>query len=341
MGREAVDKKMPELIGPGGSLRMVDAVFKNGADAVYVGTLGFSRRHPDYELTHEEIKKASFIAKSYNKRLRVAINTDIEKSQFSAILRKIRDYARWGIYDFVVKTPELIELIKKEYPSLAIHASVGCNINSFEKLKFYKKLGVSQFVISTLLKDVPQIRIITEAAVKVGMKTEVLIYGNRCIRGVGGCRLYKRFGNYFKKIDLEDSDGTKTEKIMGDPDQGGICFRPCVYTENKMILKNFSRENLKMLKENKNIFFAATDEIPKYVDLKIDSLKIQGREYAVEIISKTVNFYRKLIDIYVEGTLTAEKMREIKYKLKELNKKRECIRRSLTSQLHRELLIAR
>lgn len=332
-------KKIPELLGPGGSLKMVEEVLKKGADTVYVGALGFSRRHPDYELTHEEIREASLIAKSYNKKLRVAINTDVEKSQFTIIMQKFRDYINWGIHDFIVKTSDLIKLINKNYPSIILHASVGCNINSFRKLNYYKKMGVSQFAVSTLLKEVSQIKRIKEEADKINMKTEVLIYGNRCIKGVGGCRLYKRFKNYFQEIPLRDTDGTETTKIMGDPDRGGICFRPCVYIDDARILKSFNKEDLRILEENKNIFFAITDDVSKYIDLRIDTLKIQGREYSSEIISEIVKVYRELLDDYIKGKLNTEKIEIIKHRLEELNKERENTRKSMTSQLH-EIMFA-
>ncbi len=328
-------KKIPELLGPAGSLEMVQEAFTKGADAVYVGALGFSRRHPDYELSHEEIKEASFIAKAQNKKLRVAINVDVDESQFFKIMTKIEDYIKWGVYDLVVKAPQLIKLIKERYPGINIHASVGCNINSFEKIAYYKNLGISQFVISTLLKEIVQIKKIKEEADKLNIKTEAIIYGNRCIKGVGGCRLYERFKDYFQEIDLEDSDGTKTVKTIGNPDRGGICFRPCIYTSDKMMLKKFDKMDLKILKENKNVFFSITDDIPDYIELGIDTLKIQGREYPVEIIGEIISTYREFIDSYCEGKVTVKLIEKIKHRFDELNKEREGIRKYMTSQLHK------
>jgi len=326
---------MPELMGPGGSLKMVEEVFREGADTVYVGALGFSRRHPDYELSHEQIKDASLIAKSYKKKLRVAVNTDIEESQFPVIIQKIEDYIKWGVYDFIIKTPQLMKLLRGKYPFVNIHASVGCNIDSFEKLEFYKKFGVCQFVMSTLLKETSQIGKMKEEADRIGINTEVLIYGNRCIRGVGGCQIYKRFKDYFQEIHLEDTDGTKITKIMGDPDRGGICFRPCIYTYDKMILRNFNKEDLKIIEENKNVFFSIIDDLPKYIELGINTLKIQGREYPEEIIGEIVKIYRELIESCVKEKLTIAKITVIKYRIEELNKEREKIRKVMTSQLHK------
>lgn len=269
----------------------------------------------------------------------MAVNTDIEESQLPVIMQKLGDYSKWGIQDFIVKTPQLMRLIKEKYPAAVIHASVGCNINTFEKLNYYKRLGVSQFVISTLLKEIPQIRKIKKEADRVNMKSEVLIYGNRCIKGVGGCRLYQRFRDYFQEINLEDTDGTRTTKIMGDPDKGGICFRPCIYTDDRTVLKSFKKEDLKVIKKNRNVFFAITDDIQKYIDLRIDTLKIQGREYPPEIIGRVVGLYRKLIDSHIQGELSVNKFEIIRHELEGLNKKRENIRKSMTSQLHKIMLV--
>jgi putative protease len=335
MKAEHMSGKRPDLLGPGGSLEMVEEVFKKGADVVYVGALGFSRRHSKYELTHEKIEEASLIAKFYNKKLRVAINTDIEKTKFCIILRKLNDYIDWGIHDFIIKTPALIKLIKKEYPFVIIHASIGCNINSLRKIDYYKKIGVSQFVVSTILRDVSEIKRIKEAADSLKMLTEILIYGNRCIRGVGGCRLYKRFKDFFQKINLEDSDGTKTTKIMGDPDKGGICFRPCIYVKDRLVLSKFNEKDLEILRKNKNDFIIVTDELPRYLELGIDTLKIQGREYPVKIISQIVKVYRQLIDSYCKRDLNDRRTLELKYRLKDLNNERENVRKRMTEQLHK------
>ena len=41
---------MAELLASGGSMEMVRAAFDNGADAVYVGATGWSRRRAEYEM---------------------------------------------------------------------------------------------------------------------------------------------------------------------------------------------------------------------------------------------------------------------------------------------------
>ena len=65
----------PELLAPGGSLEMARQAFLNGADSVYVGAKGWSRRTVEYELEDQEIEAITRLALSMGKGVRVALNT--------------------------------------------------------------------------------------------------------------------------------------------------------------------------------------------------------------------------------------------------------------------------
>ena len=73
---------MAELLASGGSMEMVRAAFDNGADAVYVGATGWSRRRSEYEMDDAAIVAAAEYARSSGKILRVAFNTLPASSEF-------------------------------------------------------------------------------------------------------------------------------------------------------------------------------------------------------------------------------------------------------------------
>jgi putative protease len=49
----------------------------------------------------------------------------------------------------------------------------------------------------------------------------------------------------------------------------------------------------------KNDAFFLLADIPHLIDLGVDCLKVQGREYAVPLVERMVRFYRDLIDTYL------------------------------------------
>ncbi|MBI4735479.1 MAG: U32 family peptidase, partial [candidate division NC10 bacterium] len=69
---------MVELLAPAGNLPMVEAVVANGANAIYVGPRGWSRRRDRYELPEEDVREAVLMAHAGGAKLRVAINTNMQ-----------------------------------------------------------------------------------------------------------------------------------------------------------------------------------------------------------------------------------------------------------------------
>jgi U32 family peptidase len=277
---------MAELLASGGSLEMVKAAFDNGADAVYVGAKGWSRRRAQYEMDDAAIAEAAGYARSVGKVLRVAFNTLPSSAEVPLFLAKTDGQYESGVRDFILTDPGLMMALKNRHPDTVLHASVGCTIINVQDALFYKEAGASQVVAECRMDKATMRRIKEEA----GVGLEVLVHATTCYTLLGRCTM----SSYTRHEHRTDAEGK--DHFLGSPNRGGLCYRICL-TDWDRIDNAGNVEETGIVLPNTAYFLA--DDIPELIDLGVDTIKIQGREYSVPLVGEMVRFYRELIDACV------------------------------------------
>lgn len=275
---------MVELLVPAGSVQMVEAVVENGANALYVGPQGWSRRRDAYELSDEAIRESIRIAHARGVKVRAAVNTHPTSSELPTLLKRMEIWVGSGIDGVILSDVGVMAAVHRVFPALPIHASIGANILNDEDIRLYREVGVSQVVADTKL-SLKELR--TRREIEVGV--EVLIHANKCYTYLGKCWMspYHR---------LERSqDETGKDQFKGSPNRGGLDYRVCLEAWS---LWRGNREVWADRVALKNDAFFLLDDIPHLIDMGVHTLKVQGREYDVDLVGRMVKFYRDLIDAY-------------------------------------------
>ncbi len=276
---------MVELLAPAGNLEMVRASVDSGANAIYVGARGWSRRRDAYELADEQLHEAISIAHAGGAKLRVAINTNMQSAEIPALLKKMEQCVGWGIDGAIMTDVGAIARVHQQFPDLVIHASIGANILNNEDVNFYRSIGVSQVVADTKLN----LRELASRKAGIDVGIEVLIHANMCYTYLGKCWM-----SPFHRLERTTDEFGK-DLFRGSPNRGGLDYRVCL--EQWELLEDDAVREPHIALKNDAFFYL--DDIPKLIDLGVHCLKIQGREYPVPLVAQIVAFYRELIDAYV------------------------------------------
>jgi len=276
---------MVELLAPAGNLEMLKAVVEHGANAVYVGARGWSRRRDAYELSDGQVREAIAIAHAGGAKLRVAINTNMQSSEIPALLAKMERFVGWGVDGAIMTDVGAIAQVHRRFPHLVIHASIGANILNNEDVKFYQAIGVSQVVADTKLT----LRELVARKAEGEVGIEVLIHANMCYTYLGKCWM-----SPYHRLERATDDFGK-DLFRGSPNRGGLDYRVCLEQWQLFAGQELLEPRIAL----KNDAFFYLDDIPPLIDLGVHCLKIQGREYPVPLVAEIVRFYRELIDACV------------------------------------------
>lgn len=269
-------KQTCELLLPVGNLKMCHAAIHNGADAIYVGVPEFNARGRSADHSINELKEIIELCHLYGVRVNLAFNVLIFEDELLEVRKLLSEVLPLNPDAIIVQDIGLIKIIKAMAPAQKIHASTQMTVTNFEAMELLSDLDIKRFVLGREV-SIPEMKLIRE---KTDRELEVFVHGALCVAYSGQC--------------------FTSESIGGRSANRGQCAQSCRF-EYELIVDGKAKNLIdeKYLVSPKDLCGIA--QIPELLDLKINSLKVEGRLKTPEYVAAAGSEYRKAIDFYFKN----------------------------------------
>ena len=254
---------IPELLLPAGNPKAFHAALQGGADAVYVGLQQFNARNRATNFSAWELAAAIKLAHQKGVKVYVTLNTVVRNTETDTLIDTLYLLSQLKPDAVIAQDWGIIYLIRKFFPQLTIHASTQMVNHNSLGTSFAKKIGIERVVMARELTKTELQKIVKKSKIEI----ELFIHGALCYSFSGMC-LFSSF-------------------LGGASANRGQCAQPCRrnYTQNENELYFFS------LKDNQLI-----EHLPFLQELKVNSLKVEGRLKSADYVFHVASAYRKAID---------------------------------------------
>ena len=297
-----------ELVSPAGNIEKLTYAWEYGADAAYIGLKKFSLRVKAdnfYETEFEDIKrlKQMYADEGKPKRLFCALNIAFHNADIRNFLGEADYFRQYPIDAFIIQDIGMVNILKKEFPSIPLHLSTQANCINYEAVRMYRDLGFRRIVLGreASLSDIAEIKNAVPE-----MEIECFAHGAMCIAYSGRCLmsayLTGRSANSgfcshscrwnYKLVEKKTAgtrDAGEREFALEESERKGEYF-PVIEGDDFTAL--FSSKDLCMI-----------DYLADMKKAGIDSLKIEGRMKSLYYSALVTRSYRKKIDA-LEGLIS-------------------------------------
>lgn len=264
--------KKVELLAPAGNMENLKYAVMAGCDAVYLGLKKFGARAFSSNFSDNEFIEAVNYCHLYGVKVYVTLNTIIYDYEVEDFLKTVDFIHKNNVDAVLIQDLGMLDLVRKTYPNLEVHASTQMHIHNLDGVKVLEKLGIKRAVLARET-SIDTIKYIKENS---NIELEVFVHGALCVSYSGECLMSKFIG--------------------GRSGNRGECAGACrlsydVVDDNNNIL-------------NKNKYPISTKDlntiyyIDKLIESGVASLKIEGRMKSKEYVYMVVKLYRDTIDNY-------------------------------------------
>jgi putative protease len=266
----------PELLAPAGSWECARAAVANGADAIYFGLPKLNARLRADNFTEKDLPELVRYIHARGVKAYVALNTLVFTHELAEAERFLILLHQAGVDAAIVQDVGLCRLARETVPDFHLHASTQMTLTSPEGLRFAEKLGITRAVLARELSLRELEKFQKEEAL---LPLEVFVHGALCVAYSGQCL---------------------TSEALGQRSANrGECAQACRLPYQLVVdgaLRDLGDKRYLLSPQD----LAAVGEIPRLVELGIESFKIEGRLKTPEYVAAVTQVYRKAIDAAVE-----------------------------------------
>lgn len=266
--------KRPEILSPAGNKECLIAAVNAGCDAVYLAGKLYGARSFAGNFSNDEIIDAVKFCHLRGVKVYVTVNTIIYEREVDNFINYIRFLHQNNVDAIIIEDIGMLDLIRKKFPLLEIHASTQMHITNEKDVLFLKSIGVKRCVLArevsiNKIKDIRKIK---------DIELECFVHGALCVSYSGQCYMSALIGN---------RSGNR-----------GTCAQCCrkkynLYDENNNKLNTYN-----YLLSTKDL--CTLGNIDKLIESGIDSLKIEGRMKRPEYVYLVTKIYKEVTDNYIK-----------------------------------------
>ena len=168
--------KQVELLAPAGNYEALEGAICAGADAVYLAGNRFGARAYADNFTEEELCKGIRMAHIYGRRIYLTVNILVKEAELPELVTFLQPLYEAGLDGVIVQDLGAVQVIRRYFPHLPVHASTQMTITGPEGARFLKEQGICRIVPAREL-SLKEIRRIRE---ETGIEIETFIHGAMC-----------------------------------------------------------------------------------------------------------------------------------------------------------------
>lgn len=284
-----------ELVAPAGNLEKLEAAYRYGADAAYVGFEGLSLRAKADNFGPADAE-ALRSAKG-GKRLYCALNVLFRRDDVRRLEALLDEIGGIPFDGFIISDPGVISLLRGAFPRAELHLSTQAACSNARTAAFWRDLGFSRIIpsrelslgeIEAIKKEVPELEI------------EVFVHGAMCMAYSGRCLLSAALASRSANSGRCAHSCRWEYRVLEESERPGQ-YLPIVEDGSFSLL--LSSRDLRM-----------DARLGELRDAGVDAIKIEGRMKSTYYVAAACQAYR-----FALGSLAGESVPGLEAQLAELD----------------------